>query len=103
MATVEDNKYEILDESPKLTFIDEYGEEIEAELLLSFRFKNSEKKYVIYTFNEKDKNGMITIYGAIYHEDGENNSFTLEKIVDTAEWNSVKEVLRLAIKKSGDK
>lgn len=95
---MEEQQYIKFDKPQMLTFTTKDGDEIEAEILLSFRFKKEEKQYVIYTFHEKDKNDMVIIHTSIYKEDGDK--FTLEKIEDPAEWARVKEVLRLAIKES---
>lgn len=58
------------------------------------------KKYIIYTFNEKDKNNMVVIYSAILVEDG--NEYRIENIVDENEWSMVKEVMRDVVVNSKD-
>lgn len=95
---MKETDYQMLETPRMLTFTTKDGDEFEAELLLSFRFKNEEKTYVIYTFNEKDKNGMMIIHTSIYKVVGDK--FVLEKIEDPAEWARVKEVIRIAIKES---
>ena len=34
----------------------------EVEVILAFEFKDTNKEYVVYTKNEKDENGNITVY-----------------------------------------
>ncbi|MEG1313588.1 MAG: hypothetical protein RSD40_04670, partial [Bacilli bacterium] len=55
-------------------------------------FKDSQKEYVIYTKNEKDANGNITIYVSNVVRDGSNMRFTT--VQDEAEWGRIKDLLR---------
>ncbi|MEG0994902.1 MAG: DUF1292 domain-containing protein [Bacilli bacterium] len=64
----------------------------EVEVILSFQFKDSQKEYVIYTKNEKDANGNITIYVSNVVRDGSNMRFTT--VQDEAEWGRIKDLLR---------
>lgn len=80
------------DEKKYITFIAEDGSEQEAEVVMCFEAGEPLKKYIIYTFNEKDKNNMIVIYSAILIED--ENGYKTENIVDDQEWTMVKEVMR---------
>lgn len=81
-----------------LTTVD--GEEIEAEVLIFFEIEETGKKYLVYTYNEKDKNDMITVYASAFvEEDGE---IYLDNIESDSEWDKVKDVMRHTIKLGGD-
>lgn len=68
------------------------GTEEEVERLLSFKFKDNNKEYVIYTKNEVDENGNITIYISNVTREGDN--VVLTTVSDDAEWARIKDVLR---------
>ena len=54
---------DIMEEKKEMmTLTLENGTKEEVELLLSFKFNDNNKEYVIYTKNEKDDNGNVTIY-----------------------------------------
>ena len=80
------------EEKQYVTFVDENGNEQEAEVVMCFEAGNPAKKYIIYTLNEKDKNNMVVIYSAILKET--EGGYTTENIVDDEEWSMVKEVMR---------
>lgn len=73
------------------TVIDSKGKEIEYEILFTFESEDTNKKYIVYTNNEKDKDGMIKTYASIYEE--EDNILKLSKIEDEKEWNVVEKLL----------
>lgn len=83
-----------------VTMVTPEGEEIEAEVLLFFKLKSNQKDYLIYTYNEKDKNNMITVYASAFVQNGEKCS--LEPIESDQEWEQVKEIMRQVIKNGGD-
>ena len=64
----------------------------EVEVIFSFRFKDNQKEYVIYTKNEKDDKGLITVYVSnVVMENGETQLYGIH---DEEEWNRIKDVLR---------
>lgn len=65
----------------------------EVEVILSFEFNDTKKEYVVYTKNETDENGNITIYVASLMKK-ENDEYALGSIETDAEWTRIKEVLR---------
>ena len=75
-----------------LAIVQEDGSTEEVELLVSFRFKDNEKEYVVYTKNEEDDSGNITIY--VSHLVDENGSLKLEAVETDEEWSRIKDVLR---------
>ena len=75
-----------------ITIISEEGKEEQVEVIVAFKFKDTNQEYIVYTQNEKDDNGNVTIYvWKIMEEDGESRLFGIE---DDAEWDRIKEVLR---------
>ena len=65
----------------------------EVELLISFKFTDNNKEYMIYTKNETDENGNVTIYVAsINREQGEEPK--LGGVESEEEWTRIKGVLK---------
>ena len=95
------NKIENDDMEKKIiTLITPEGDEVECEVLLFFELDSTHKQYLVYTYNEKDKNGMVTVYAstATKKEDG----YHLSSIDTEQEWEEIKEVMRKIIKSGGD-
>ena len=66
------------------------GSQDTVETLLTFKFNDNNKEYVIYTKNEVDENGNVTIYiSNVNRNDG-----TLTTVSDENEWARIKDVLR---------
>lgn len=74
----------------KITAADGTVEEV--EVLIAFEFNDTKKQYVIYTKNETDENGNVTIYAASVHNNGEDTE--LGNIETDEEWSRIKDVLR---------
>ena len=68
------------------------GSKEQVEVLLAFKFNDNNKEYVIYTKNEVDENGNVTIYISNVVRNGEN--VTLTTVADDNEWTRIKNVLR---------
>ncbi len=68
------------------------GTEEEVEVLLAFKFNDNNKEYVVYTKNEVDENGNVTIYISNVVRNGDNVSLTT--VADDSEWTRIKNVLR---------
>ena len=68
------------------------GTKEEVEVLLAFVFNDNNKEYVIYTKNEVDDNGNVTIYISNVTRIGD--SITLSTVSDDNEWTRIKNVLR---------
>ena len=68
------------------------GTKEEVEVLLAFKFNDNNKEYVIYTKNEVDDNGNVTIYISNVERNG--NNVTLSTVADDNEWTRIKNVLR---------
>lgn len=79
-------------EKKTMTLNLENGAKEEVEILLSFKFNDNNKEYVIYTKNEKDENGNVTIYVSSITRVGEE--VTLDTVSDDNEWSRIKDLLR---------
>lgn len=75
-----------------ISIIMEDGRIDTVELLISFEFKDNKKEYVVYTKNEIDENGNITIYVSSVKREGDMPR--LESVSDENEWSRIKNVLR---------
>jgi len=83
-----------------ITLVNPDGDEVEAEVLVFFKLDSNQKEYLIYTYNEKDKNNMITVYASAFVE--EDGKYCLDPIEADDEWEQVKEVMRQTIKVGGE-
>lgn len=63
----------------------------EAEVLLYFKLNETEKDYIIYTFNEIDEQNLATISCCVVEE--ENGEAVLNSVSDE-DWPLVKNVLK---------
>lgn len=68
------------------------GTKEQVEVLLAFKFNDNNKEYVIYTKNEVDENGNVTIYISNVIKNGD--VVTLTTVADDNEWTRIKNVLR---------
>ena len=75
-----------------MSIVSEDGTTEEVEVILAFEFKDNQKEYVIYTKNEKDENGNVTVY--VSNVDRSNGEPNLIGVEDESEWARVKDVLR---------
>lgn len=81
-----------------ITLVDGYREVGEVELICAFEVPELFGKYVIYTKNEKDRDGNTIIYaGKIVKKD--NNQF-LENINEGMEWEKLKKIMKTMSKHS---
>lgn len=79
-------------ERKTMSIIADDGSTEEVEVIIAFEFKDNKKEYVVYTKNEKDENGNITVY--VSHVDRESGEPKLFGIDDENEWSRIKDVLR---------
>ena len=78
-------------EKEKFVIVDEGGAKKDAERVSLFKLKDSDKTYIVYTFNEVDDN-MIKLYVAILND--KDGVYSLENITDTDEWTQVKNAMK---------
>lgn len=84
--------------SKTITLMDGYREVGEVELICAFKVLELSGKYILYTKNEKDKDGNTIIYaGKVVKKD--NKQF-LENIEDGQEWTKLKSIMRAMSKHS---
>ena len=80
------------EEKKVLSIIKEDGTKEEVELLICFTFNDTKKEYVVYTWNEKDENGNVTVYISSVDRSGEIPK--MGAIESDEEWSKIKDVLR---------
>ena len=75
-----------------MSIVTEDGSTEDVEVILAFEFKDNKKEYVVYTKNERDENGNITVYVSNIDRSGEEAK--LMGVDSDSEWNRIKDVLR---------
>ncbi len=76
-----------------MSIVLEDGSIDEVEVLLSFEFTDTKKEYIIYTKNETDDNGNVTIYVASLNRK-EDSDPVLGGVESDEEWARIKNVLK---------
>ncbi len=66
----------------------------EVEIVVSFEFTDTKKEYVVYTKNEKDENGNITLYVSYVNRTENAEEPVLETVETEEEWSRIKDLLR---------
>lgn len=73
------------------SMLDENGKEVIYNVLFTFENDETKKNYIVYTDNEKDKDGNTQVYASIYNpEDPESK---LEAITTDKEWKVIETIL----------
>lgn len=80
------------EEKTIMEIVNEDGSTEDVEVILAFEFKDNKKEYVVYTKNEKDENGNVTVY--VSNVDRTNEQPKLLGVDSESEWNRIKDVLR---------
>ena len=76
-----------------MSIVLEDGSIDEVEVLLTFEFTDTKKEYIVYTKNETDDAGNVTIYVAsIIREEGQDPK--LGSVETDEEWARIKNVLK---------
>lgn len=75
-----------------MSIVNEDGSVEKVEIILAFEFKDNKQEYVVYTKNEKDDNGNVTVY--VSNVQYENDEPRLVGIDSDDEWGRIKDVLR---------
>ena len=81
------------EEKKVMSIVLEDGSIDEVEVLLSFEFTDTKKEYIIYTKNETDDNGNVTIYVASIDR-SEGGDPKLGSVDSEEEWTRIKNVLK---------
>ena len=79
-------------EKKMMSIVSEDGSVEEVEVVIAFEFKDTQKEYVVYTRNEKDENGNVTVY--VSRVDRESGDPKLCGVESDSEWSRIKDVLR---------
>jgi uncharacterized protein YrzB (UPF0473 family) len=79
-------------EKQTIVVIDKDGKEKEAEILAVFSIEKFNKKYILYTFDEKDENDMVKIYASTLFE--KEDMYSFEAIETPEEWISIKDFMK---------
>lgn len=88
----------IMKDQEKIRVTKSDGTVAEADVLLYFTLKENGKDYVIYTLNERDEHGLITVYTSTIVKN--NDEYHLEGIESDEEWAKIKDVMRTVIKEN---
>lgn len=81
------------EEKKMMSIVSEDGSIEEVEVLLSFEFTDTNKEYIVYTKNETDEAGNVTIYVAtLIRVEGQEPR--LESIETDEEWAKIKNLLK---------
>lgn len=75
-----------------MSIVNEDGSIEKVEVVVAFEFKDTQKEYVVYTRNEKDDNGNVTVYVSNVDRSGESPK--LLGVDSDEEWSRIKDVLR---------
>ena len=80
-----------MNEKKTLKIIDDFGKEIEYEILIAFKWTETNKNYIVYTDNTNDENGNLNIFAAIYYPQDDSK---LDAIETDEEWDEVERRLK---------
>lgn len=80
-----------MNEKKTLKIMDDFGKEIEYEILIAFKWTKTNKNYIIYTDNTSDENGNLNIFAAIYYPQDDSK---LDAIETDEEWDEVERRLK---------
>ena len=89
------------EEKKVMSIVLEDGSIDEVEVLLSFEFTDTKKEYIIYTKNETDDNGNVTIYVASLIRKDDSDP-VLGGVNTDEEWSRIKNVLKELSKPEGN-
>lgn len=92
IENMDNGKIELEQDKQMMSIVGEDGNVEEVEVIIAFEFKDTKKEYVVYTRNETDENGNVTVYVSNVNKDGDTP--TLLGIDNEEEWSRIKDVLR---------
>ncbi len=79
-------------EENSFVIVDDNGKEIKYDVLFTFQSEETNKDYIVYTDNSKDKDGNVQVFASIYHPNSENSK--LEAIETDKEWKVIDTILK---------
>lgn len=74
----------------RMTIVNEDGDEEVVDVILAFEFRDNHHEYVIYTKNEKDREGNITVYVSLVERN--NGNPQLQDALED-DWERIKDLL----------
>ena len=74
----------------KVLITNSQGLQVQADVIMTFKIKNNNQKYIVYTFNEKNNDGIKTYVSKIREED---SGIYFDSIKDEDEWKIVREAI----------
>lgn len=89
---MDNNEIQMEQDRKMMSIVSEDGSIEEVEVILAFQFKDNKKEYVVYTRNETDENGNVTVYVSNVTRD--DDSPKLLGVDSDEEWSRIKDVLR---------
>lgn len=78
----------------KIKITNSKGEELEADVLMTFHLDNPDKEYVLYTCGEESNHNEI-VYASLIEKNGDNINY---QNVDEEDWIKIKDVMREIIR-----
>ena len=85
------------EEKQMFKYLNSNGVEEEAELLMYLTLKEFNKDYIIFTKNEEDADGLVTLYSSELVSNADD-SITLKDIDTPEEWTAIKQAMKSQIK-----
>ena len=89
-----------MEDKKMMSIINEDGQTELVEVVVAFEFKDNKKEYIVYTKNEKDENGNVTVY--VSNVDRSEGEPRLLGVESDDEWERIKDVLRELSKPEDD-
>ena len=80
-----------MNEKQKFIVVDDRGKEIECEPLFTFESEETNKQYVVYTDNSRDKQGNVRVFASIYNVTENGNQ--LLPITSEKEWKVIETII----------
>ncbi len=77
----------------EMAVIDANGSLVDVEVISVFNLEETGNNYAVYTFNDKDDNGLVKIYVSRFIEN--SGTYNFNYIESDDEWNRVKNVLKI--------
>lgn len=74
----------------KVLITNSQGAQVQADVVMAFKIKNNNQKYIVYTFNERSNDNIKTYVSKIREE---NDGIYFDSITDDNEWKMVKDAI----------
>lgn len=80
-----------MNEQKTLKIIDDFGKKKEYQILIAFKWKKTNKNYIVCLDNANDQNDSLNIFAVIYYPQDDSK---LDAIETAEEWNEVEKILK---------